>query len=159
MTSDAGDSSLSFVLGWEVNGRSIFLASGANRVSRRHSGEMDDALKAQLEMSANKLKDKFTILPDRLAELHTMVINNQDIETVARNFCSDAKITNKGTQMILVRRVLDEFGPADATAAEIVLTLIEAQSDPELLNLSDNQRKVLAQCLGEVPYCRPRKSI
>ncbi len=159
-TSDAGDSSLTFELQHLVNGRSVFLASGSNKAFRTHRGHWDENMKNELRTEALKLKDKFTILADRMAELQTITVKNQNIERVVRHLCSDAKITGKAVQEAFVRHVSNEFIGTDATAAEIVLSIIEAQDvEPELCDLSNVQKDMLKHKLGEVPYQRIRQHI
>ncbi len=159
-TSDAGDSSCAFELGWNINGRSVFLASGANRVFRTHRGEWNDTMKSGLRDDAIKLKDKFVILANRMAELQTIVVDNDKIERVVKHLCSDSKISGKAIQAAFAEYVCNEFANTDATAAEIVLAMIEAQdSDPTLCDLSDIQKAALKHKLGEVPYQRIRQNI
>lgn len=159
-TSDAGDSSCSFELGWNVNGRSIFLASGANRAFRTHRGEWNETMRNGLYQEATKLKDKFVILADKMAELQTIDVPNDKIERVVRHLCSDIKVSGKAIQDAFVQYVTNEFGSTDATAAEVVLTMIEAQTSSEVLNdLSDIQKVALQHKLGELPYQRIRQKI
>ena len=159
-TSDAGDSSCAFELGWEINGRTVFLASGANRVFRTHRGTWNQGMRDSLYMDAIKLKDKFIILADRMKELDSIIVLNENIERVVRHLCSDAKITGKAIQDAFVNYVTNEFGNTDATAAEIVLSVIEAQDKDQVLNdLSDIQKRALKNKLGEVPYQRIRQKI
>ena len=159
-TSDAGDSSCAFELGWEINGRSVFLASGANRVFRTHRGEWSQPLRDSLYADAVKLKDKFVILADRMKELNSITVLSENIERAVRHLCSDAKITGKAIQAAFVEHVSSEFVGTDATAAEIVLSLIEAQdAHPVLCELSDIQKVALKHKLGELPYCRIRQKI
>lgn len=156
--SDAGDSSCAFELGWDVNGNTVFLASGTNRAFRQHRGEWNQAMHDSLYADAIKLKDKFTILADRMKELDTITVLNENIERVVKNLCSDAKITGKGKQEAFVQYVTDEFTGTDASAAEIVLAMIEAQNNVQaLLDLSDIQRSELQHKLGEIPYQRIRQ--
>lgn len=159
-TSDAGDSSCAFELGWNINGRSVFLASGAHRVFRTHRGEWSQSMRDSLYMDAVKLKDKFTILADRMNELSTITVLNENIERVVKNLCSDAKITGKAIQEAFMSHVANEFAGTDATAAEIVITMIEAQNiNPVLCDLSDIQKGALQHKLGEIPYQRIRQKI
>ena len=159
-TSDAGDSSCSFALGWEINGRSVFLASGDHRVFRTHRGEWNQALRDSLYADAIKLKDKFIILADRMKELSTITVLNENIERVVKNLCSDSKISGKAIQEAFMSHVANEFAGTDATAAEIVLSMIEAQDiNPVLCDLSDIQKVALKHKLGEVPYQRIRQKI
>lgn len=159
-TSDAGDSSCAFELGWEVNGRSVFLASGAHRVFRTHRGEWNQPLRDSLYADAIKLKDKFVILADRMKELSTITVLNENIERVVKNLCSDAKISGKAIQDAFISHVSNEFTGTDATAAEIILSMIEAQDiNPVLCDLSDIQKVALKHKLGEVPYQRIRQKI
>lgn len=159
-TSDAGDSSCAFELGWEINGRSVFLASGAHRVFRTHRGEWNQPLRDSLYADAIKLKDKFVILADRMKELSTITVLNENIERAVKNLCSDAKITGKAIQEAFIKHVSNEFAGTDATAAEIVLSMIEAQDvDPVLCDLSDIQKVALKHKLGEVPYQRIRQKV
>lgn len=159
-TSDAGDSSCAFELGWDINGRSVFLASGANRVFRTHRGEWNQAMRDSLYADALKLRDKFVILSDRMNELQTITVLNQNIERVVKHLCSDTKITGKAMQEAFVSHVTDEFVGTDATAAEIVLSMIEAQDiNPVLNDLSDIQKVALKHKLGELPYQRIRQKI
>lgn len=156
--SDAGDSSCAFELGWDVNGNTVFLASGTNRAFRQHRGEWNQAMRDSLYADAIKLKDKFTILADRMKELDAITVLNENIERVVKHLCADAKITGKGKQEAFVQYVTDEFTGTDASAAEIVLAMIEAQNKvPALLDLSDIQRSELQHKLGEIPYQRIRQ--
>lgn len=159
-TSDAGDSSCAFELGWNINGRSVFLASGAHRVFRTHRGEWNQAMRDSLYADAIKLKDKFVILADRMKELSAITVLNENIERVVKNLCSDAKITGKAMQEAFMSHVASEFAGSDATAAEIVISMIEAQDiNPVLCDLSDIQKGALKNKLGEVPYQRIRQKI
>lgn len=158
--SDSGDSSCAFELGWNINGRSVFLASGANRVFRTHRSEWNQALRDSLYADALKLRDKFVVLADRMAELQTIIVLNQNIDRVVKHLCSDTKITGKAIQEAFVSHVTDEFVGTDATAAEIVLSMIEAQdTNPVLNDLSDIQKVALKHKLGELPYQRIRQKI
>lgn len=159
-TSDAGDSSCAFELGWNINGRRVFLASGAHRVFRTHRGEWNQAMRDSLYADAIKLKDKFVILADRMKELSAITVLNENIERVVKNLCSDAKITGKAMQEAFMSHVASEFAGSDATAAEIVLSMIEAQNiNPVLCDLSDIRKGVLQHQLGEIPYLRIRQKI
>lgn len=158
--SDAGDSSCAFELGWNANGHSVFLASGANRAFRTHRGEWNTSMRESLRAEATKLKDKFTILADRMKELDAITVLNENIERVVKHLCSDSKITGKGVQEAFIKYVSNEFAGTDASAAEIVLAMIEAQDiEPALVDLSDIQKDILKHKLGEVPYQRIRQNI
>ena len=117
-------------------------------------------MRDSLYMDAVKLKDKFTILADRMNELSTITVLNENIERVVKNLCSDAKITGKAIQEAFMSHVANEFAGTDATAAEIVITMIEAQNiNPVLCDLSDIQKGALQHKLGEIPYQRIRQKI
>jgi hypothetical protein len=113
-------------------------------------------MKQGLRDDALKLKGKFVIFEQRMADLQTIVVDADKVEKVARNLASDAKITSKTVQDCLVSCVCAEFAGTNATAAEIVIAMIEAQNSPELADLSDANMLTLQKKLGEVPYQRIR---
>jgi hypothetical protein len=129
-------------------------------VFRTHRSEWNQALRDSLYADALKLRDKFVILSDRMNELQTIIVLNQNIDRVVKHLCSDTKITGKAIQEAFVSHVTDEFVGTDATAAEIVLSMIEAQDiNPVLNDLSDFQKDALKHKLGELPYQRIRQKI
>lgn len=158
-TSDAGDSSCSFELGWNVNAtRKIFLASGGHRVFRTHRGEWNEETRDKLEIDALKLKEKFVLVSEKMNELSKILVLNQNIEKCVRNLCSDVQIKNKGAVNALVEHVTTEFVGADASAAEIIISMIEAQdTENALIDMSNAQRDKMHHKFGELIYQRIRQ--
>lgn len=157
--SDAGKSSCAFELGWNVNAcNRIFLASGSRRVLKEHRGVWDATKATELRDDALGLKDKFVILQERMAELEKTTVLNQNIERTVKHLCTDTKLQNKKITAALVEYAVTEFAGTDCSAAELILTLIEAQNEvPMLKDLSDAQRNKLAHYMGEMVYTRIRQ--
>lgn len=165
-TSDTGDASIAFSVAWKSPASTVFLASGKNSATRKHSGDWSKG-KEVFKKDLEHLVEKLTTLPDKLVELDGITVSKAEAPAVLEHWMEDSKLSETTALPAAVSKALCNYAiacteglPADPSAAELLLFLFEGRENiPSFKNLSDLQQKVLERRLEEVPYCRIRGQI